>query len=54
MAEVIRDETGIEAELIRSRGGAFEVTLDGELIYSKLQSGSFPDQREILRSVEEK
>ena len=54
MAEVIRDETGIDAELIRSRGGAFEVSLDGELIYSKLQTGSFPDQREILRSVQEK
>ncbi len=51
---MIQDETGIDAELIRSRGGAFEVTLDGELIYSKLRTGSFPDQREILRSVQEK
>lgn len=54
MADVIRDETGIEPELIRSSGGAFEVTLDGELIYSKLQTGSFPDQRQILRTVQEK
>ncbi len=54
MADVIRDETGIDAQLIRSRGGAFEVTFDGELIYSKLRTGSFPDQRDILSAVWER
>ena len=38
-------------ELIRSRGGAFEVTLDGEQIYSKLQTGQFPDLDVVLRAI---
>lgn len=48
LADIIRAETGIEAELVRSQGGAFEITFDGEQIYSKLQTGVFPDQREVL------
>jgi selT/selW/selH-like putative selenoprotein len=48
---VVKEETGIEAELVRSRGGAFEVTLDGEQIFSKHAVGRFPDQREILEAI---
>ena len=51
---MIENETGIRATLVRSSGGAFEVSLDGELIYSKLRTGSFPDQREILRAIGER
>ncbi len=29
------------------RSGAFEVTIDGELIYSKFQTGSFPKEKDI-------
>jgi selenoprotein W-related protein len=31
--------------------GAFEVIVDGEKIYSKLQTGEFPDFDAILRAV---
>ena len=31
--------------------GAFEVIVDGEKIYSKLQTGEFPDFEAILRAV---
>ncbi len=48
---MIREETGIDADLIRSHGGAFEVTLDGEQIFSKHAVGRFPDQREILEAI---
>ena len=37
----------IEAELREGDRGAFEVTLDGELIYSKLQTHTFPRYAEI-------
>jgi selenoprotein W-related protein len=38
----------IEAfELIPSRGGCFELTVDGELIHSKLRTGLFPDDEEL-------
>lgn len=33
--------------LIKSRGGVFEVTLDGTLVFSKKESGRFPAAGEI-------
>ena len=39
---------GIEAELISSGGGAFEVEADGELIFSKHALGRFPDPGEVV------
>jgi selenoprotein W-related protein len=30
--------------MIPAGGGCFEVTVDGELIYSKLKTKSFPDE----------
>jgi selT/selW/selH-like putative selenoprotein len=38
----IKDEVGVTASLVESHGGAFEVTVDGELVYSKLETGEFP------------
>jgi len=32
---------------VRSSGGAFEVTVDGELKFSKKQLGRFPTDQEI-------
>lgn len=37
-----------EIELIPSDGGAFEVQVDGKLIYSKLETGRHADPPEIL------
>ena len=37
----------ISAQLIEGGGGAFEISLDGELIYSKLQARRFPRYAEI-------
>ena len=34
--------------LIPASGGCFELTVDGKLLYSKLATGTFPDEREIL------
>lgn len=34
-------------EIVPSRGGVFEVYQDGELIFSKKQSGRFPEWDEI-------
>ncbi len=38
-------------ELIPSSGGAFEVTVNGEKIYSKLDTGIFPDTEEIIEII---
>ena len=34
--------------LVPSGGGCFELTVDGELVYSKLQTGEFPDEKWVL------
>jgi selenoprotein W-related protein len=41
-------------ELIPVSGGAFEVTLNGEKIYSKLETGVFPDTEEMIQLIESK
>ena len=38
-------------ELIPSGGGAFEVTLDNNVIFSKHNEGRFPDHDEVLRHL---
>ncbi len=40
--------------LIPSSGGAFEVTVDGNNIYSKKQTGQFPDPAAIVKKVRER
>jgi len=37
--------------LIPSAGGVFEVVVDGTLIYSKKQTGEFPDFDAIVQQV---
>ena len=37
--------------LIPSRGGCFELTVDGQLVYSKLQTGEFPDERKLVAQL---
>jgi selT/selW/selH-like putative selenoprotein len=37
--------------LIRGSGGTFLVELDGETIYSKLETGRFPEVDEILARI---
>jgi selenoprotein W-related protein len=41
-------------ELIPSSGGCFELTVDGELVYSKLETGKFPDETEMESAVRQR
>jgi len=43
-----------KVELIASGGGCFELSADGELVYSKLATGSFPDEEEMVRLIGER
>jgi selenoprotein W-related protein len=36
-------------ELVPSDKGRFEVSIDGKLVYSKLETREFPDEMEILK-----
>ena len=35
-------------ELIESGGGAFEISKDGVLLFSKLREGRFPEDGEVI------
>ena len=37
--------------LVPSSGGCFEVTVDGDLIYSKLKTGKFPEDKWVLDTL---
>ena len=34
--------------MIKSKGGAFEIRHDGQLVYSKKETGRFPSNAEIV------
>ena len=38
-------------ELQPSSGGCFELSIDGQLVYSKLQEGDFPDEQAMVDEV---
>ena len=38
-------------ELVPSDKGRFEVSVDGTLIYSKLATGEFPEDLDIVKAV---
>lgn len=44
----------LHCALHRGAGGAFEVLVDGELVFSKLATGRFPARGEIVAAVERK
>jgi selenoprotein W-related protein len=43
-----------EVALVPSSGGAFEVSAGGEMVYSKLETGRFPDERALLNEMDGK
>ena len=43
-----------EVALVPSSGGAFEISVDGESVYSKLATGTFPSERQVLKDLDAK
>jgi selenoprotein W-related protein len=43
-----------ELIVIPSRGGVFEVIVDGELVYSKKQTGRHAEYEEVLATIRSK
>jgi selenoprotein W-related protein len=55
LSRMIEVETGIKPVLIHSPNiGAFEVTVNDELIFSKKSAGRFPDFAKIVDAVKVK
>ena len=40
-------------ELQPNQGGSFELTVDNELIYSKLETKEFPDEDQMIAAITE-
>jgi selenoprotein W-related protein len=51
LAARIRKTAGVTPRLIASGGGAFEIRVNGELIYSKLETGEWPDFDAIAAQI---
>jgi selenoprotein W-related protein len=43
-----------ELRLIPSKGGCFELVANGEVVYSKLKTGVFPDEEAMVQAVAER
>jgi selT/selW/selH-like putative selenoprotein len=46
-------EEGFDAEAIPGGKGQFDVVADGRLVYSKRETGRFPDDGEVLAALRE-
>ena len=51
MAEKIAEAIAVEVKLIESSGGVFEVVVDDSLVYSKKQTGEFPDEARLVGKI---
>ena len=40
-----------ELKLVPTGGGAFEVSFNGDLVYSKLKTGEFPDESAMVKAA---
>ena len=38
-------------ELVPDKGGCFELSLNGDLVYSKLKTGEFPDESRMIGTI---
>jgi len=47
----MRDAFGAEVQLVEGGGGVFDVVVNGELVYSKHQTGQFPDEDELIAGL---
>jgi selenoprotein W-related protein len=52
LAEELKSKLGVDAELVKKSGGIFEVYNDGNLIFSKVQLGRFPQPGEVIKLLQ--
>lgn len=52
MAAKIKDTLGEETFIIEGAGGIFDVNVDGKLIYSKHETGEFPDEDALVKELQ--
>jgi len=45
----LKEALGVEAKLTKGSGGVFDVVVDGTLVFSKRDTGRFPEPGEVAR-----
>lgn len=53
MAAALKEKFSVDAELIKSKGGIFDVEVDGQLLFSKSEHLRFPTHEEIISLIEQ-
>jgi selenoprotein W-related protein len=44
----------VEPQLVKGDNGIFDVTVDGQLIFSKFEAERFPEEEEVLAALRER
>ncbi|GJM26931.1 MAG: hypothetical protein DHS20C16_33460 [Phycisphaerae bacterium] len=53
LAADIKKEIGVDCEMIAGGGGIFDVKVNGEMVYSKHQTGEFPEHPPLIKQIQE-
>ncbi len=51
MAAAIKAATGADSVLVEGGNGIFDVVADGRMIFSKKETGRFPEDDEIIAAL---
>ena len=51
MGDELKQNLGADVELIAGSNGIFDISLDGNMIYSKFEKGRFPQPDEIIKLI---
>jgi selT/selW/selH-like putative selenoprotein len=51
VAAELERELAASVKLLRGAGGVFDVVADGRLVYSKHETGRFPEPGEVARLI---
>lgn len=53
LGDELKKKFGADIELVAGSNGIFDISLDGNMIYSKSEQGRFPQPGEIIKLIEE-
>ena len=51
LAEKLKNSLKLETDLIKGSNGVFDVELSGKLIFSKSETGEFPDEDSLIQKI---
>jgi len=52
LTEELRKQFDVEAKMVPGSHGIFDVVVDGKLVYSKSETGRFPNPGEVVENIQ--